>query len=180
MTTFHTLWQWNFIIIMRLRTICTWTWEGGYTVGGREVDRTQQFVFFSDLTDKKCIRLTANFKIFCIWMKFWPNKVPNRDQRVYSTKHTGTTWRVSVISFTWKVQFVYFHVIYTQRSTKGRSSSANERLPPSPQFFHPRISISFKLFAKNFKKNAHQFFQRGRKKTKIVTGLNEITQIFSP
>ena len=170
MTTFHTLWQWNFIIIMRLRTICTWTWEGGYTVGGREVDRTQQFVFFSDLTDKKCIRLTANFKIFCIWMKFWPKKVPNRDQRVYSTKHTGTTWRVSVISFTWKVQFVYFHVIYTQRSTKGRSSSANERLPPAPNFFIQEFQFLLNYSPKISKKRAPIFSKRKKKKRKLSPG----------
>lgn len=71
-------------------------------------------------------------------------------------KHTGhnmTRQWYNVVSFTWKVQFVYFHVIYTQRSTKGRSSSAKERLP-QPQICHPRISFSFKLFAKNFKKRA--------------------------
>ena len=96
-------------------------------------------------------------------MKFWPNKVPNRDQRVYSTKHTGTTWRVSVISFTWKVQFVYFHVIYTKRSTKGRSSSANERLPPAPNFFIQEFQFLLNYSPKISKKRAPILSKRKKK-----------------
>ena len=144
---------------------------GGGLHSGREGGGSHTTIrFFSDLTDKKCIRLTANFKIFCIWMKFWPNKVPNRDQRVYSTKHTGTTWRVSVISFTWKVQFVYFHVIYTQRSTKGRSSSANERLPPAPNFFIQEFQFLLNYSPKISKKRAPILSKRKKKKRKLSPG----------
>ena len=47
---------------------------------------------------------------------------------------------------------------------KGAEQQRKWTSPPSPQFFHPRISISFKLFAKNFKKTRTNSFKEEEKK----------------
>jgi len=69
-------------------------------------------------------------------------------------------------------------MLFTHNVPQRGGAAAQKNVSPSPKFviqeFHFLLNYSPKI-----SKNAHQFFQRGRK-TKIVTGLNEITQIISP